>query len=402
MNARVGLFLFFLLTAGPVLAGELSPLLGGGQADSAKADKAVVPYPDAASAKPVMAEEDRVWADGEEGEKALIKSGHVHPDAGLSAYLQTVMDRLYPEFAGTFRVRLATDSGLNAFALPQGAVFVNMGLLARLENEAQLATILAHEGTHFTHRHGYQNMQNAKSLSGFALTAGLVAGGAGALLGSLAAISSMSGFSQDAEREADKEGFERMARAGYDVRESVKGFELLAEEVKVLDIKEPFFFASHPRLKERIESFNALIAGYAGPAGEAGEARFSENTRGLREQWLRAQLSEGKPKSIIHVLANPAMLARYPVHAPYYLGEAYRLRGDEGDPDKAVAAWRQAVESAPDFAPSYRSIGIHAMKQRDWPAARDNLTRYLKLAPEAGDAAYVRDYLELIEEKSKS
>lgn len=405
MPRRSIAFLMAALCLLPAREALPAPLLAGG-ADAGLAGRdttqSVAPYSNAASARPALAEEDRAWAEGEEGEKALVKSGHVYPDPELAAYVQGVMDRLYPEFAGVFRVRLANDSGLNAFALPQGAIFINMGLLARLANEAQLATVLAHEGTHFTHRHGYQNMQNAKSLTGLALSAGIVAGGAGALLGSLAAISSMSGFSKDAERDADRQGFERMARAGYDVRESVRGFELLADEVKVLDIKEPFFFASHPRLRERIENFNALIADYRGPAGETGEARYAEHTRGLREQWLKAQLSEGKPKSIIHVLANPAMLGRYPLHAAYYLGEAYRLRGDEGDADKAVAAWRQALEKAPDFAPSYRALGVHEMKQHDWAAAKTHLARYLALAPDAKDAAYVRDYLAIIEEKLKS
>ncbi len=366
------------------------------------ADEPVAPYRDAAEARPTLAEEDRVWAAGERGEQAFIKSGHVYPDPALNLYLQTVLDRLFPEFVGALRVQAANDSGLNAFALPQGAIFVNMGLLARLENEAQLATILAHEGSHFTHRHAYQNNQKAKSLSGFARTAGMLTGGVGALLGDLAANSSMSGYSQDLEREADLQGFRRMAQAGYDVRESVKAFELLAEEVTVLDVKEPYFFANHPRLQERIESFNALIAGYDGPAGETGEDRYSEVTRSLREQWLRAQLSEGKPKSIIHVLANPAMLVRYPVHAPYYLGESYRLRGNTGDTEKAVAAWRQAIVKAPEFAPSYRALGIQAMKQRDWAQARELLGGYLRLAPDAGDAAYIRNYLELVEEKLKS
>ncbi|MDD5365501.1 MAG: M48 family metalloprotease [Gallionellaceae bacterium] len=366
------------------------------------ADEPVAPYRDAAEAKPTLAEEDRVWAAGERGEQAFIKPGHVYPDPALNLYLQTVLDRLFPEFVGALRVQAANDSGLNAFALPQGAIFVNMGLLARLENEAQLATILAHEGSHFTHRHAYQNNQKAKSLSGFARTAGILTGGVGALLGDLAANSSMSGYSQDLEREADLQGFRRMAQAGYDVRESVKAFELLAEEVTVLDVKEPYFFANHPRLQERIESFNALIAGYDGPAGETGEDRYSEVTRSLREQWLRAQLSEGKPKSIIHVLANPAMLVRYPVHAPYYLGESYRLRGNTGDTEKAVAAWRQAIVKAPEFAPSYRALGVQAMKQRDWAQARALLSGYLRLAPDASDAAYIRNYLELVEEKLKS
>lgn len=364
-------------------------------------ENSVPPYQDKADARPTLDEENRVWAEGELAEKSLIKSGEVYADPALNAYVQKVMDRLFPEYGGMIRVKVINEGSLNAFALPQGAVFVNMGLLARLENEAQLATILAHEGSHFVFRHSYQNHESAKSLSGFALTIGIVGGGVGALLGSLTAISSMSGFSQDMERQADRQGFERLERAGYDVHESVKVFQLLADEVKALDIKEPYFFSSHPRLQERIDSFNALIAKYDGRKGETDEARFSEVTRGLRERWLQAQISEGKPKSIIHVLSNPAMLHRYPPYAAYYLGEAYRLRGEEGDLDKAVAAWRQAVEADPDFAPSYCALGVNAMKKHDWAEAHDYLTRYLTLAPDAQDAGYVRDYLETIGEKLK-
>ena len=361
----------------------------------------VAPYTGAPDARPSLEEEDRVWAEGELAEKGLIKSGHVHSDVALSRYLQEVLDRLYPEFAGRVRVRAVNDSGLNAFALPNGAIFFNMGLLARLENEAQVAAILAHEGVHFTHRHAYQQQQSAKSTSGAALVAGMVAGGTGSLVGSLLAVSSMAGYSRDLEREADRQGFALLIRAGYDVRESVKGFRLLADEVRVLDIKEPFFFASHPRLKERIESFEELIAGYDGPPGATGVERFAGVTRGLREEWLMAQIAEGKPKSVIHVLSNPALLARYPVHASFYLGEAYRLRGETGDAEKAAESWQRAVREVPGFAPSYRSLGIQAMKRGDYAAARTHLDRYLALAPDARDAGYVEAYLEDLRERLK-
>ncbi|HEX8980863.1 MAG TPA: M48 family metalloprotease [Parasulfuritortus sp.] len=364
-------------------------------------DPGVPPFQGKADARPTLDEENRVWAEGDLAERSLIKSGEVYPDPALNAYVQGVMDRLFPEYGGMIRVKVINDGSLNAFALPQGAVFVNMGLLARLENEAQLATILAHEGSHFVFRHSYQNHQSAKNLSGFALTVGIVGGGVGALLGSLTAISSMSGFSQDMERQADRQGYERLKRAGYDVHESVKVFQLLADEVKALDIKEPYFFSSHPRLQERIDSFNALIAKYDGRSGEVDEARYSAATGGLRERWLQAQISEGKPKSVIHVLSNPAMLHRYPPYAAYYLGEAYRLRGEEGDADKAEAAWRQAAAADPAFAPSYYALGVAAMKKHDWVKAHDYLTRYLTLAPNAQEAGYVRDYLETIGEKLK-
>ena len=57
---------------------------------------------------------------------------------------------------------------LNAFALPNGRIYINQGLLARFQNEAQLATVMAHEGTHFTNRHGYQNTESLKDNSAFA------------------------------------------------------------------------------------------------------------------------------------------------------------------------------------------------------------------------------------------
>jgi predicted Zn-dependent protease len=276
------------------------------------ADEEITPFQDGAQAKPSLEEEDRVWAEGEKGEKSLLKSGHVHSKAALSAYLQTVLDRLFPDFQGKVRIKVIYDSGLNAFAFPQGAIFFNMGLLARLDNEAQLAAILAHEGTHFTHRHSFRNHQSAKGLSGFAMTAGLLGGGGVALLGNLAAVSSMAGFSRDLEREADRLGYERLAKAGYDVRESVKCFQLLAEEARVLDSKDPFFFASHPRLQERIESFESLISEHRGEAGEIGAERFVQATQGLREEWLQAQIGAGKPKSVIHVLTTPALRTQYP------------------------------------------------------------------------------------------
>lgn len=365
------------------------------------ADEDVAPFRDGGEARPVLEEEDRVWAEGERGEKALLKSGHVHAQAALSDYLQKVLDRLYPEFRGKTRVKVINDSGLNAFAFPHGAIFFNMGLLARLDNEAQLATILAHEGAHFTYRHSFRNHQSAKGMSGFAMTAGLLGGNVAALLGNLAAVSSMSGFSQDMEREADRRGFDRLAKAGYDVREAVKCFRLLAEEARVLDSKEPFFFASHPRLQERIESFEALIADYQGPEGDAGADRFARNTRGLREEWLQAQIGAGKPKSVIHVLTDPDLRGRYSAHALYYLGEAYRLRAEEGDAERSLEAWNTALQEAPDFTPTYRALGVHAMKRQEWKQAKAQFDHYLQRAPQARDADYVRSYLEIVEEKLK-
>src|SRR2546426_7325972 len=54
-----------------------------------------------------------------------------------------------------------SDPTLNAFAMPNGRIYVHSGLLSRLDNEAQLATILGHEMTHVTSRHALRFTRDA-------------------------------------------------------------------------------------------------------------------------------------------------------------------------------------------------------------------------------------------------
>jgi predicted Zn-dependent protease len=169
------------------------------------------------AAKPATEEEARTWSEAKDLRHIIVQSGLVYKDPALTAYVQHVVDRLYPEFKGSMRVTLLKSPDLNAFAVPDGDIYVNVGLLARFENEAQLATVLAHEGTHFTNRHGYLSEENLKNDAAFATF--------GALLGvpilpQLIAVSSMFGYSRELETEADQVGYQRLLQAGYDVREA--------------------------------------------------------------------------------------------------------------------------------------------------------------------------------------
>lgn len=218
----------------------------------------VAPYVDGASAKPLSEEEQRVWSQSKELDEMIRKSGIVYEDAELTTYVQGVMQRLFPEFQGRIRLTLLKSPDLNAFAVPDGSVYVNVGLMARFQNEAQLATVLAHEGSHFTHRHGYRSQNSLKSNSALA-TIGSMMGIVG-LIPALLATSSVFGFSRELETEADLAGFQRLSRAGYDVSEAPRAFEHLMVQVKALDTKEPYFFATHPKLKDRFDNLSRLAA----------------------------------------------------------------------------------------------------------------------------------------------
>jgi beta-barrel assembly-enhancing protease len=348
----------------------------------------VAPWSYAVSTGTLEREENNLWAEAEEFDKALLRSGKVRNDPALQAYLQGVMNKLYPEFGGKVRIH-ALDSGhLNAFALPNGSVYINTGLLARLQNEAQLAAVLAHEGAHFVHRHSYQQVDRVKNSATFALIVGM----AGVpLVGDIVAISAITGFSREHETEADNIGYQRLTAAGYSAKEAPKTFEHLIAEIKALDINEPFFFASHPKLQDRVDNFNELSKDAAN--GQAGYEPFLLATRDLRLYTLQEDLDAYRYKQLILVLADPQRRREYPPEASYYLGEAYRLRSEEGDLEKAEREYTLSLELSPKFAPAYRALGLVHYKRGQKAQAAPLFRRYIELAPNAPDRGYIEAYL---------
>ena len=351
----------------------------------------ITPWASAAETRELAPDEKSLWQEAGEFDQALVRAGKVNPDPALTAYLQGIIDRLYPEFKGRIHVHLLNAQHINAFALPNGSVYVNAGLIARFQNEAQLPTVMAHEGAHFTHRHSLQQAEMAKNASAFALVVAMLGV---PLVGDLAAMSSMFGYSREHERQADEIGYQRLLAAGYDPRESVHAFEHLLAEVKADDIQEPFFFASHPKLQERIDHYSELSKNATG--GETARERYLATTAALRLASLDADLTAYRYKQLILVLTDPERRSEYPPEATYYLGEAYRQRGESGDSERAEAEYRSSLEAAPQFAPSYRALGLLLYKRGDKALAAPLLQHYLELAPDAPDRGHIEHYLKVL------
>ena len=361
-----------------------------------QASNPVKSFSGASDVNRITEEESRLWNQAKKFDKALVSNDSIYVDEHVNAYVQSVMDRVYPGFVGKIKVKLIRDPYLNAFALPNGSIYFNIGLLARLDNEAQLATILAHEGAHFIHKHGLKQRRNIKAASAFSLIVGSLGGG---MIARIAAVSSVYGFSRNLEREADKEAFIHMKKAGYDVHQAPEAFKKLLAESKAHKQKHPWFFASHPKLQNRIDTYNELIKKAGVTKGDIGRKDYQHAMQDLRIADLKANLSSGRYASIILILENDKTRKVYPSYAQFYLGEAYRQRGAKGDDYKSYIAYLKAVDKAPKFAPSYRALGIHYMKSKRYTEAREVFSKYLKLAPTQTDVAYVREYLQEIQNK---
>src|SRR3989454_9003975 len=112
-------------------------------------------------------DELKLWAQAEKEEEQLQKKSKPYDAPLLDEYLAKIGDKLMPddvrEAGGPgFRFGVLRDPTLNAFAMPNGRVYIHTGLLARLDNEAQLAMIVGHEMTHVTNRHALSFTRDAQ------------------------------------------------------------------------------------------------------------------------------------------------------------------------------------------------------------------------------------------------
>jgi len=153
-----------------------------------------------------------------------------------------------------FHFRVLDSPVINAFALPGGYVYVTRGLLAHLNNEAQLAVVLGHEIAHVAARHASQQAARRQFTKGF-LLGGAVLGQAAfggeagrriVNLGGTAAQLLSLRYSRGSERESDRLGVQYAVRAGYDAAEAAGFFGSLERKQKQSDRSIPTWRSTHP------------------------------------------------------------------------------------------------------------------------------------------------------------
>ena len=160
-----------------------------------------------------------------------------------------------------------TDSPeVNAFAIPGGHCYINLGLILYADNEAQVVSVIAHEINHVTRRHGLLRLQRMMAVDAASQLAAASSGSqvvqiATTVTAQAGGYLALQRFSRDDEREADILGLRAMHKAGYDPREAPRFFE------KLIDLKgarQPSYLedwlATHPATRERVNYLNQEIS----------------------------------------------------------------------------------------------------------------------------------------------
>jgi predicted Zn-dependent protease len=335
------------------------------------------------------------------------RSGLVYEDVVVTAYVNQVASKIVPETISKeidLEIKVLKHPAPNAFALPHGALYIHTGILARMENEAQLAAILGHEVIHIIHRHTLQTFRNVKQAAAFTSTLAVIGAPAGVyglgvvLLGTVGALAAVSGYSQSFEAEADLEGLRLMVNAGYDPGEALKIMDNLKRYVEQEEIKEPFFFSSHPRLEERMVSYQRLLdTEYKGRTGWQGRELFqTKMARAVLENAL-LETARGRFTSAEESIAGCIALEADNCKAHFALAELFRQRGLEGDTERAETEYKIAIVLEPQFADPHRGMGLLYYKRGRTDLAREHFKKYLELNPGAKDRGYIEQYLQEIE-----
>jgi Zn-dependent protease with chaperone function len=160
-------------------------------------------------------------------------------------------------------VRIIDSDELNAFALPGGRLYVNVGMIMAAESEAELAGVMAHEIAHVAARHATKNATKRQIWNFASIPLMFVGGPAGMVVHNVVQIAvpmTFLKFSRNAEREADLLGIEYEYAAGYDPAAMVNFF----EKLQTKDKKKPNFavraFQSHPMTDDRLKRAQKTIA----------------------------------------------------------------------------------------------------------------------------------------------
>jgi hypothetical protein len=165
-------------------------------------------------------------------------------DDNVTSYVSDIGRRLvssipaelqHPEFNYTFKVVNVKE--INAFALPGGPMYVNRGMIEAAKSEGEVAGVVAHELSHVALRHGTAQATKATKYEIGTIAGAVIGAIVGGQAGNVIAQGTQFGlgtaflrFSREYERQADIEGSQIMARAGYDPRDMANMFKTIENQ----------------------------------------------------------------------------------------------------------------------------------------------------------------------------
>jgi predicted Zn-dependent protease len=362
--------------------------------------------------------------------KIIYSQYEIIDDPVIADYVRKVGNRIVakldkPLFHYHFYV-IKTDP-YNAFAIPAGYVFINSGLLMAMDNEDELAGILAHEIAHVNARHISQKIERSKKI-GWARMAGMAAGvlmgvaGAGGdaaqavTTGSAAAGQSAElAYSRENEIQADQLGLDYLTNAGYSGEGLLKILKKMRSQQWFDSKQVPTYLMTHPAVDDRIAYLDTQIATMhkaTTPDSEKPSTEFERVLTQLITQYGDEDLVLRQTEAAVK--SDPSdMLARYRyglilarigrrtealdqmrivlekrAFDPYVLRDMGRIYFLDGQYQQALKMLNTALNMISDDAQCLLFIGQTQMELESYDEASPILLKLVEKNPDYTEAYY--------------
>lgn len=374
-------------------------------------------------------------------DRRFERDGLVFEDEATNAYLFRIGQSLIPKGLTlenvSWKFRALRDPVPNAFALPNGSIYVSTGLLALMDNESQLAAVIAHELTHVMRRHTYLQNRNTRkkflTMNVIQLVGGLIPFDvATAAMMVIAAVSPLivqsmvAGYSRDLEREADFKGIDMMIAAEYPPEEMVKSLKLLSNDIEGEQMR--LFYNDHPALDERIKYLSTYLGSRADTVTPQMElnrekAAYFRQAESVMRHDIQLSINSGRFRSALYLAQRLVDFHPDSSTNVFWLAEAYRTLGPRSpqltdreltndakkdavrrrekrtveEEERELLATAAGQENWKQHQQKAEELYLHALSlENPWPAAHRGLGMlYEKLARPDDAAKQYEKYLEL-------
>lgn len=357
----------------------------------------------------MVSEQQEIAIDKQQSPFQISSDYGISQDEKLNQYLSLVGKGLLANVhrpAMPYSFKCVNATYINAYAFPGGTIAATRGILLKLDNEAELASLLGHELGHVNARHTAEQVSKSQLssllVSGLSIAAGTQGSAFGELTQQLGALGQglfLSKYSRDNEREADALGNEYMVKTGY----PSKGFVGLMEMLNSLHKEKPgaaeMLFSTHPMSSERMDDAIQREKGQYlhSRAYAVNVERYMDNTASLRANKEAIELLQqgekhlsskeyDKAESIIKKSIDRAS-EDYTAHV--VMAKCLLIRKKYAE---SVSYANAAKSLYPSEAQGYYVAGIANTEQKKFTEAYKDFSRCEEILPGNPQMSFFRGY----------
>lgn len=323
-------------------------------------------------------------------------SGLICNDNNLENAIYKVLQSITRSDDVKYQIKLLNNSDLNAFSLSDGTIYISIAMLGLIDNEAQLAYLLAHEMSHIEldHHRKFKYELHEQTLK--ATKNQIVASLFGVIISAYDQFKiPLAGFSRLQEYETDSLALEKIVKSGYNGWDAselfLSMFNWMEHKEKKIDVK----YATHPQFKYRYEKCKIILKNLQPDPGRSIKGEFTYHS--LMQPYYNVisnlLLSTNAVRELYWML-NLKMTKSTNVSEWHYLrGKIFELYHPVDSFSTGIDNLNKSAESTLLSAKSYRETGYFYLKNNMMDSAHFYLKKYLDLDRDASDASIVKYYL---------